>query len=182
MAETDDRIPTTDLDAAADTAADSMPDALAEDAVAAAPEDAAPVETVPAVDAPVDAVAEAPDAALVEAVSGGLTWIPFAVYLGLWVVLAGLSAYLLYDATPDSPARWMPVYEPLLWSGVGLSVLGPFLSLAVWLVARARRPRSQRRGLFASAMSRGSLVAFFGVVLWLGTLFVLELLASGWAL
>lgn len=132
--------------------------------------------------APAPAGPGAPDAAFVEGVSGGLTWIPFGVYLGLWVVLAGLSAYFLHGATPEQPARWMPEYVPLLWAGVGLVAAGPVLSLVVWLVARARRPAGARRGLFASAFTRGALVAFFGVVLWLGTLFVLELIASGWAL
>lgn len=122
------------------------------------------------------------DAVLVEAVSGGLTWVPFAVYLGLWVVLAGLSAYLLYGATPDRPARWMSEYVPLLWSGVALTAVGPLLSVTVWLVARGRRSKSERRGLFASAMTRGALAAFFGVAIWIATLFVLELVASGGAL
>lgn len=122
------------------------------------------------------------DAVLVEAVSGGLTWIPFAIYLGLWIVLAGLSAYLLYGASPDQPARWMAEYVPLLWSGVVLTALGPVLSAGVWLVARARRPKSERRGLFSSAMTRGALAAFFGVAIWIATLFVLELVASGGAL
>ncbi len=144
-------------------------------------------ETVP--DADVVASEETPpasapapdsaDAALVEAVSGGLTWIPFACYLGLWIVLAGLSAYFLYGASSDQPARWMPEYVPLLWSGVGLTALGPILSVAVWLVARTRRPKSARRGLFASAMTRGALVAFFGVAIWVATLFVLEIVAVG---
>jgi hypothetical protein len=76
----------------------------------------------------------------------------------------------------------MPEYVPLLWSGVGLTAFGPVLSLIVWLVARARRPKSARRGLFASAMTRGAFIAFSGVVLWLGTLFALDLLAAGWTL
>jgi len=112
-------------------------------------------------------------------VGGGLTWIPFACYLGLWVVLAGLSAYLLYGANADTPARWMPEYVPLLWSGVGLTAFGPVLSVVVWAVARVRRPKDARRGLFTSAMTRGSLVAFFGVAIWIATLFVLELAATG---
>ena len=122
------------------------------------------------------------DAVLVEAVSGGLTWIPFAVYLGLWIVLAGVSAYLLYGASSDQPARWMSEYVPLLWSGVALTALGPVLSVVVWFIARLRRPKSERRGLFASAMTRGALAAFFGVAIWVATLFVLELVASGGAL
>jgi hypothetical protein len=146
----------------------------------AAPEAVAEADDAGTDDAPPPApVPESADAALVEAVSGGLTWIPFACYLGLWIVLAGLSAYLLYGATADQPARWMPEYVPLLWSGVGLTALGPVLSVTVWLVARARRPKSERRGLFASAMTRGALVAFFGVAIWVATLFVLEIVAVG---
>lgn len=130
---------------------------------------------------PPRAVLDPADAVFAEAVTGGLTWIPFAVYLGMWIVLAGLSAYLLYGASADQPARWMPAYVPLLWSGVALTALGPILSMAVWLVARSRRPKSGRRGLFASAMTRGALVAFFGVAIWVATLFVLELVAGGGA-
>jgi hypothetical protein len=137
-----------------------------------------PVEEVPAAP-PLTVVPDSADAALVEAVEGGLTWIPFGAYLGLWVVLAGLSAYLLYGADADQPARWLPEYVPLLWSGVGLTALGPVLSAGVWAVARARRPKDARRGLFASAMTRGSLIAFFGVAIWIATLFVLELVAAG---
>lgn len=139
-------------------------------------------EVEPIAEAVPEPAPSAPDAALVEGVSGGISWLPFAVYLGCWVILAGLSAYFLYDATPEQPARWMPEYVPLLWSGVALTALGPLLSLAVWLVARGRRAKGERRGLFSSAMTRGALVAFFGVAMWLGTLFVLELAVTGWRL
>jgi len=158
----------------------AAPDATDEPAPDSAAEVPSEVDSAPP-EAPTSAVSapEAADAALVEAVSGGLTWIPFACYLALWVVLAGLSAYLLYGADAGQPARWLPVYAPLLWSGVGLTALGPILSIAVWLFARAGRPKALRRGLFASAMTRGALVAFFGVAIWIATLFVLELVASG---
>lgn len=151
----------------------------AEDADAAPPQPTA--EPAPADTTHVSAP-EAPDAALVEGVSGGVTWIPFAVYLAGWIVLAGLSAYFLQGATPESPAQWMPAYEPLLWGGIGLTALGPLMSLGVWLVARAARPSEARRGLFSSVMTRGALATFFGVLIWVGTLYVLELLGSGWAL
>ena len=119
------------------------------------------------------------EAGLVEGVGGGLTWIPYAAYLAAWLVLAGASAYLLKDATPESPARWMPEYAIIVWTGVGLTALGPLLSLVVWLVARSRRTAAARRGLLVSALVRGALTAVFGVLIWAATIYVLELVATG---
>jgi len=119
------------------------------------------------------------DAELAEGVGSGLTWIPYAGYLAAWLLLAGASAYLLRDATPESPARWTPEYAVIVWTGVGLTALGPLLSLVVWLVARSRRPASARRGLFVSALIRGALTAVFGVLIWAATIYVLELVATG---
>ena len=127
-----------------------------------------------------DAVPDgAPDGALVEAVQGGLTWWPFAVYLGAWIALSGLSAYLLQGASPETPARWMPAYPPLVFGGVGLAAVGPAMSAMVWLVARARRPQEHRRGLLASALTRGALAAFFGALIWILTLYFIEIVSNG---
>lgn len=178
MTELDDN--QTAVESASEPVVPPAPEPEQEPAPEPAPEPVVTPEPAPEPEA--DPVPQAPDAALVEAVRGGLTWVPFALYLLAWVALAGLSAYFFRDASPEQPARWMPEYEPLLWSAVGLTALGPVLSLAVWLVARARRPKAERRGLFSSAMTRGALVTFFGVLLWTGTLFVLELMASGWTL
>lgn len=165
-----------------------------EPAVEQAPEIGADagVGAEPAVDpagAPVPAEVPAPaphatlaDATLAEAVGGGVSWVPFAVYLGAWVALSALSAYLLQGATADQPARWLPEYAALLWAGVGLAATGPVLSLAVWLAARAGRPRGHRRGLFASAMTRGALAALLGVIIWVATLYILEIMTMNGAL
>ncbi len=131
---------------------------------------------------PTTAEATLADATLVEAVGGGIPWVPFAVYLAAWIGLAALSAYLLRGATAELPARWMPEYVPLLWAGVGLTAAGPLVSLAVWLVARVRRPEGQRRGLVASAMTRGALAALFGVIIWVATLYVIEAVTMNGAL
>lgn len=114
------------------------------------------------------------DATLAEAVGAGISWIPFAVYLAAWIALSAASAYLLRGATADQPARWLPEYVPLLWTGVGLTAAGPLLSLTAWLIARSRRPSSQRRGLLSSAMTRGALAAFSGVIIWVATLYIVE--------
>jgi hypothetical protein len=121
------------------------------------------------------------DAGLVEAVSGGLTWIPFAIYLGTWLALAGVSGYLLSAATPEVPPRWLPAYPALVLAGLALAVIGPVLSLSVWLHARRRREPGQRRGLLASALTRGALAAFFGATIWVVTLYILEVVSSGGA-
>lgn len=164
--------------------APTMPDAAAPDAVPAAadPEPAAPpAAPAPAALAADDAYRSAltPDASFIEAAGRGLPWIPFALYLLIWIVLAGASAYLLWGATADLPARWLPAYEPLMWSGVALTVLGPVMAIAVWLAARADRPAVARRGLLASATARGALVTLFGVIIWLATLYALDLHATG---
>lgn len=145
----------------------------------------APAEDAPQAPALVPADEQSPpepeapaDAALAEAVDGGLTWVPFALYLGCWIALAGASAYLLGQATPDTPARWMPAYAPLVIAGVALAALGPAMSLVVWLVARSRRSPERRRGLLASALTRGSLAAFFGAMVWIVTLYLLEILSG----
>lgn len=143
--------------------------------IAVEPEDAE-ATSEDAATAPPSTVPLAADAALVEAVGGGLTWVPFALYLFAWVALAVASGYLLGGATVESPARWLPEYPVLLWVGVVLTALGPILSLLVWLVARSRRSAGARRGLFASSMTRGALAAVFGVMIWIGTLYAVEMM------
>jgi hypothetical protein len=128
------------------------------------------------------AAAGAVDVALAEAVDGGLTWVPFAAYLGCWLLLSAVSGYVLSEATPQMPARFLPAYEPLMWSAVALVAAGPVLSLVVWLVARARRPAQGRRGILASSMVRGSLAAFFGVAIWIATLHGLDVATTSGAL
>lgn len=119
------------------------------------------------------------DAGLAEAVGGGLGWLPYAFYLGAWLLLSAATAFLLKGASPEDPARWMPAYPALVWTGVGLAAAGPVVSLGVWLAARRSRPSEARRGLLAVALIRGALTAVFGVVIWIATLYALELAAAG---
>jgi len=143
-------------------------------------EPAAPAEPVAAPEAEDALVASAPDAAFIEAPAGsGVSWLPFALYFGSWVALVGATAYLLQGATPESPARWMPAYRPIVIAGLALAVAGPVVSLVAWLVARNGTAVGDRRGLFASAFTRGALAAFSGALIWLACLFLLELVANG---
>ncbi|MBN2847105.1 MAG: hypothetical protein JXP72_01505 [Coriobacteriia bacterium] len=169
-------VPIPEPETSAETPVEAEPDAEPETLPGALPAD----ETTSPAAAPI--APAAPDSALVEAVGGGLTWVPFAVYLGLWLALAGVSAYLFGEATPEEPARFMPEYPLVVWAGVALAGLGPVVSLVTWLVARTRRAAEARRGLLASALTRGALAAFFGVTIWIVTLTVLDVLAAGGAL
>ncbi len=114
-----------------------------------------------------------------EAVGLRLTWIPYALHLFAWAALCGASVYLLGDASAGTPARFLPEYGLLTVAGLLLVALGPILSIAVWLVARVRRQAWQRRGLFVAAFGRGALTTFFGVLLWLVTLYAIDLHALG---
>jgi hypothetical protein len=169
----------TPAEAESETPAEAEPEPEPEAESETSPAAPGPAAAAPPASAPV--APAAPDGALVEAVGGGLTWVPFAAYLGLWLALAGAAAYFFGEATPDQPARFMPEYPLVVWAGVALAALGPVVSLATWLVARSRRPAEARRGLFASALTRGALAAFFGVTIWIVTLTVLDIVASGGA-
>lgn len=147
----------------------------------ATPPDPAPVveDAEPVVE---DVALVAETVATADAAAAGLTWIPFALYLTAWVALATATGFLLRGATPESPARWMPEYPALLWTGVGLTAAGPVVSLVVWLVARARREAGDRHGLLASSMLRGALMTVVGVALWLGILYAIEVVTVNGAL
>lgn len=117
------------------------------------------------------------EGALAEAVGGSLTWGPYAVYLALWLMLALASAALLWEATAEVPPRWLPAYEPLVYAGVVLAAIGPALSCVVWAVARRHRTPAGRRGLFVAAIMRGAVTGFFGLLIWIATLYALEMRA-----
>jgi len=109
----------------------------------------------------------------------GVSWVPFSVYLGAWVVLAVATAVGLRGPALSGGALWAPEYVYTVYGGVGLAAFGPVLSLAVWLVARSRRERGDRAGLLTSALLRGAGAAFLGAILWLVALYVLDLYRLG---
>lgn len=109
----------------------------------------------------------------------GVSWVPFSVYLGAWVVLAVATAVGLREAAIAGGALWSPEYVYTVYGGVGLAAFGPILSLIVWLVARSRRERGDRAGLLTSALLRGAGAAFLGSILWLVSLYILDLYRTG---
>ncbi|MBN2404893.1 MAG: hypothetical protein JXE06_04875 [Coriobacteriia bacterium] len=109
----------------------------------------------------------------------GISWTPFMAYLALWVVLCVAAVVLLRPAALDGGARWVPEYLYAVYAGLGMTALGPVLALVVWLVVRARREEDGRRGLFVSALVKGAVVTFTGVLLWIVALYILDALAMG---
>ncbi len=135
------------------------------------------------VDEPEVEVTEEPEPELSEDPAGdavhGVSWVPFSVYLGAWVVLAVATALGLRGAAIAGGALWSPEYAYTVYGGVGLAAFGPVLSLIVWLVTRSRRERGNRAGLLTSALLRGAGAAFLGSILWLVALYVLDLYRLG---
>jgi hypothetical protein len=180
--------PTDDIEPEAPSEATAEPDAESE------PEPGEPDET-PVVD---DTEAEAdastsestepepaePDAveeivAAPEEVPASVSWVPFSVYLGLWVVLAVATVVLLRTPAAAGGALWAPEYALSVYGGVALVALGPVLALIVWLFARSKAEPEHRTGLLTSALLRAAGATFIGVVLWLVALYVLDLYRAG---
>ncbi len=111
--------------------------------------------------------------------AAGISWTPFMAYLALWVVLCVAAVVLLRPAALDGGARWAPEYLYAVYAGLGMTAMGPVLALVVWLVVRARREKDARRGLFVSALVKGAVVTFTGVLLWIVALYILDALAAG---
>lgn len=153
----------------------AIEDSPARSAVTEEPAQAEPTPPHPTTDEQLPAAVSG----FAEATGTSLSWWPFAVLLFAWLLLAGASVYLLADASAELPARFHPEYRWLVLSGLALAVLSPLVSLGVWLVARTRREPGARHGLLAASMVRGSVTAFFGVILWIVALYVLDLRAFG---
>lgn len=153
-------------------------------------EEALPEEQDPGVEAEqaeetVESVAEAsPQAAgAIEALAVeeplGMSWTPFLVYLAAWVVLCVGVVVFFRPAALEGGARWAPEYLYAAYAGIGMTALGPVLSLVAWLVTRSRREAVHRHGLFASALVKGAVVTFTGALLWIVSLYLLDVFASG---
>lgn len=108
-----------------------------------------------------------------------MSWVPFAVYLAAWVVLASASFALLWEEAATASVLWSSDYGLVASAALALAVAGPILSLGAWLVARASRPEEARKGLLADALLKGGVAALVGTVSWLIALFALDLCCRG---
>jgi hypothetical protein len=104
---------------------------------------------------------------------------PFFVYIAVWLLFTVAMVLALAGPAQAGGLDTAPVYPAFVFGGLFLTVVGPVLSLIVWSLARRRAPEGERRGLFASALLRGSLATFAGVALWWVGIIVLNYLKTG---
>lgn len=152
-------------------AVEAQPEEVAEGEEAA---EAQPEEAVEAVPEPETAPELEP-----ESKTGGVSWVPFSVYLLAWVVLAVGTVVVLRDAALAGGALWAEEYVYTVYGGIGLAAAGPVLALIVWLMTRTRRSAEDREGLFVSSLLLGAGMTFLGTILWLVALYVLDLYRIG---
>lgn len=157
------------------TPPDSEPDAAPEtelvEAVTASAPLAGPVD---------DVMALTPETGIdASNATGSVSWVPFSAYLSLWVVLAVATFVVLRTSVAAEGALWVPEYAFSVYGGVALVVLGPVLALGAWLSARRKVEPGHRQGLLSSALLRAAGATFVGVVLWLVSLYALDLYRLG---
>lgn len=138
------------------------------------PEDAAGSEEAGELPAPESArdepseaaepVAE-PQAAGFAASRSVVPWWPFVAYDALWLVMAVAMVWLL-TGVPDGVAAYdAPIYAPMLYAGIALTVFGAVLPFAVWAVAK-RESGASAEPIFVPALLRGAVATMLGVAIW----------------
>lgn len=105
--------------------------------------------------------------------------LPYFVYVGVWLVFTIAMVVVLRDAAVAKQLDTEPAYPLFVLGGLVLTVLGPILSVVLWFIKRRSAEQDERVGLFASAILRGSLATFAGVVLWMIGLLALNYLKTG---
>lgn len=126
-----------------------------------------------------DSVPEVPDEEQEPKRRSHVAWWPFIVYGLLWLGLLGASYLLLTGAQTELPAFRQDAYPYLVLAGLVLTLLGPIMSLAVWLLGWFKAGKGDRGGLLTTALVRGALVTFLGVALWWGMLVLVDALRLG---
>jgi len=168
VAEEPDAAVAEELEAEAAVEAAQESEAESADVAEAAPEPA------PAPESEAEPVPEAPAEA-----PHSVSWVPFSVYLALWVTLAVATVLVLRTSAVAGGALWAPEYAFSVYGGIVLVALGPILALVVWLVARQKVEAGHRTGLLTSSFLRAAGATFIGVILWLVALNLLDLYRVG---
>lgn len=104
---------------------------------------------------------------------------PFLLYLMAWAALAAATVVLLTGPNASDIPVEDPFYPNVLLAGLALVGFGPVLSIAVWLVARARAAPECRGGLLTTSLVRGASATLFGVVAWWAALLLVDALRLG---
>ncbi len=172
----------------------------AEDSTEEAPgSDAADDEPEPEAEPDVSEVEPAPDAAdaepepvddampmeaaqvldvIPEKLRSPVPWWPFWSLTAAWAAVCAAAAYVL-TRDPVVPSLRQDAYTYVVAAGLALTLLGPVLSIVVWAVSRGAVAEDRRTGMFVSALLRGAVITFVGVLAWTGTLIVVDALRLG---
>jgi hypothetical protein len=121
-----------------------------------------------------------PDGEIAEATSirYGAPWWPFLIYLGLWIVFAGVAVWQLEQLPATAVLYEARQYTLFVFGGLVLAAAGVLLIIAAWFGTWVTETR-QRAGLFSSAFIKGALVILIGVVVWWVTIMALDYLRLG---
>lgn len=107
-----------------------------------------------------------------------VSWWPFAVYVGVWLVAAGVSVWLLSEVPAESAIYDAAVYPFTVLGGIILTVAGPLLTLAVWFTSWTS-PDARKGPLFVSALLKGAVSTLAGVAIWWVALILLDQIRLG---
>ncbi len=143
---------------------------------APAEEPAAATFDIPAPERPVVAEAEATQPERPELTSVSI-W-PFFAYDVLWLVFCAVAVWQLLQVPSGTAVFDSEIYPLVLLGGITLTAAGPLLVLASWFAAIGR-PGAHKGALFTSALLKGSVATFIGVLMWWGALLVVDQVRLG---
>lgn len=106
-------------------------------------------------------------------------WWPFISYLIAWVGVVAAAILTLSADAAALPAIQQEPYPYLILAGLILALIGPLLSVGVWLVLWLRAEKHERPGLLTGALVKGAGVTLLGVLMWWGTLVAVDALRLG---
>lgn len=109
--------------------------------------------------------------------SGASAW-PFLIYEAVWAGYSAVFVQQMLSLPEETATTDASVYPLLVAIGVALTCAGPFLALAVWLATPATEGTS-RFARFVDAMVRAAIATLIGVVMWWGSMILVDFFRSG---